>query len=663
MNGRWPAFAAWAFMSAVLTASAEVDVNVTDFGAVANGMVDDAAAIQSALNFAGTNGGGVVRFPAARIKIGGRVTVPDKVDLLGAGMTATTITCSATASCIAFSDRQPHATVPQGGKSGNFFINGNGLATNPFYVGHLQGRVFERIKVLNALDVGLKIEEAQNSRFSALHVAQSGNMNVTIDLSSSVLGFYDCIFSGAGQHGVRIMQSGTPVNASGAHCSHLHFLGGLIEAIANGGAAVLIEAGTDIVIDAMGTSGSDIRIARAPNRVVQRITLRATELQAATAGVRKDVGLEVTGGASNDPIQVFVESGVYFRGGDYPIRTDDGALIHALNYYQPPGLTNLWLNLGGTKTIDQVVRDLGKRQSALTAASVSTVDSTYGAEESAVIGNVRSRLDEVDLRLKRTGLLGVQPAVAFTLSSAIAAEYGPIAAALSVQRTGLTSADLSISYAIDGTAGNGVDYATLSGSVTIPAGSATANIPIAPLPDTLAEGSETVVLTLAPNAAYDLAPANLPGTVIIQDKPFDSWRVLHFGVNANNPVIAAALADPDGDGAANLLEYALGLDPNAASVTPIASGFQSVGGVDYLRLTFPRVTDALDLTYTVQAADDLTNWLDGSSYSGTGSVPANAITTEVSRTGTNPETIVVRDNTAVNAAPKRFLRLRINETE
>ncbi len=389
----------------VLTASAAVDVKVTDFGAVANDLVDDTAGIQAALNFAGANGGGVVRFPAGRFRLAGRATVPDKVDLLGAGMTATTITCTASAACIAFGDREAHATVPQGGKSGHFFINGNSNAANPVYVGHQQGRTLERIKVLNAADVGLKIEEAQRSRFFALHVAQSANVNVTIDFSASALGFYDCIFSGAGQHGVRILQSGVSLNASGNQCSQIRFLGGLIEAIGNGGAAFLIEAGTDIVIDSMGTSGSDVRIARAANRRVQRVTLRATELQAATSGVRQNVGLEVTGGSINDPIQVFLESGVYFRGGDYPIVTDDGALIHALNYYQSPALTNLWRNLGGTKTIEQGVRDLGRRQASLTVGASATIDATYDAQEAAMIANVRARLNELELRLERAGII------------------------------------------------------------------------------------------------------------------------------------------------------------------------------------------------------------------------------------------------------------------
>jgi len=53
-----------------------------------------------------------------------------------------------------------------------------------------------------------------------------------------------------------------------------------------------------------------------------------------------------------------------------------------------------------------------------------------------------------------------------------------------------------VSYRIGGTASNGVDYATLPGFVTIPAGERAARIVVTPIDDKLAEGAETVVLSL-----------------------------------------------------------------------------------------------------------------------------------------------------------------------
>jgi hypothetical protein len=42
---------------------------------------------------------------------------------------------------------------------------------------------------------------------------------------------------------------------------------------------------------------------------------------------------------------------------------------------------------------------------ALTAADASTVDSTYGAEEAAVIANLRTRLNELEARLQAAGFI------------------------------------------------------------------------------------------------------------------------------------------------------------------------------------------------------------------------------------------------------------------
>ena len=158
--------------------------------------------------------------------------------------------------------------------------------------------------------------------------------------------------------------------------------------------------------------------------------------------------------------------------------------------------------------------------------------------------------------------------------------------------------------------------------------------------------SETTTATARPRleVTYTLPSA----------QTFDTWRVAKFGANANSP-IAAPDADPDGDGVANLLEYALGADPLSSASRNLPS---LVPGA-YLTISFSRVTAASDLTYTVQVSSDLLTWLDGSTYSATSSTPANANTTEVSRAGIGIETIVVRDNTPVAGTAQRSIRLRV----
>jgi Bacterial Ig domain len=87
---------------------------------------------------------------------------------------------------------------------------------------------------------------------------------------------------------------------------------------------------------------------------------------------------------------------------------------------------------------------------------------------------------------------------------------GPKTATFTVRRFGDTNDDLTVPYDIGGTASNGVDYVTLPGSVTIPAGERRALISIVPIDDGPPDVNKTVVLTLLP----DMQMNPLPGYVL-----------------------------------------------------------------------------------------------------------------------------------------------------
>jgi hypothetical protein len=120
----------------------------------------------------------------------------------------------------------------------------------------------------------------------------------------------------------------------------------------------------------------------------------------------------------------------------------------------------------------------------------------------------------------KVGEVSIRPVVTIEAKDAIATEgfvcIGPPGseapcfldwAALTVHRSGPTNADLTVLYHISGSASNGVDYGKLTGQVTIPAGSRSADIAIDPLEDDLVEGTETVRVTLVPNCIVT-DPAN-----------------------------------------------------------------------------------------------------------------------------------------------------------
>jgi N-acetylneuraminic acid mutarotase len=112
------------------------------------------------------------------------------------------------------------------------------------------------------------------------------------------------------------------------------------------------------------------------------------------------------------------------------------------------------------------------------------------------------------------------PQVSVTASDPSAAEVAPGEPAnpgtFVVSRTGDTTQPLTVNYTLGGTATAGTDYTAPGGSVTIPAGAASAAVDVDVIDDSASESSETVVLTLAASAAYDLA-AQSSATVTLAD--------------------------------------------------------------------------------------------------------------------------------------------------
>jgi hypothetical protein len=88
--------------------------------------------------------------------------------------------------------------------------------------------------------------------------------------------------------------------------------------------------------------------------------------------------------------------------------------------------------------------------------------------------------------------------------------------------------------------------------------------------------------------------------VVVAGTPFAAWQAAEFGTNASNPAISGDLADPDGDGIVNLLEYALYLDPNTAGASGLPTT-QIDPACGCLTLIYTKVISATDLTYTPEA--------------------------------------------------------------
>jgi hypothetical protein len=128
--------------------------------------------------------------------------------------------------------------------------------------------------------------------------------------------------------------------------------------------------------------------------------------------------------------------------------------------------------------------------------------------------------------------------------------------------------------------------------------------------------------------------------------PLQAWRDNHFG-NPSNVGAGTDGSAPAGDGVANLIKYALGLDPfTRATRAQMPSGsIQMQNGQSYAVLNVNRAADPVDIAYVVEVSADLQTWLSGSQN-----------TTTLANT---PNQLMVRDLTPISATAPRFMRLRI----
>ena len=65
-----------------------------------------------------------------------------------------------------------------------------------------------------------------------------------------------------------------------------------------------------------------------------------------------------------------------------------------------------------------------------------------------------------------------------------------------LERSGSTNTSLAVSISVGGTASNGVDFVSIPGTITIPAGSKVAQIVLSPIDDQLVESNENVIISI-----------------------------------------------------------------------------------------------------------------------------------------------------------------------
>ncbi len=153
---------------------------------------------------------------------------------------------------------------------------------------------------------------------------------------------------------------------------------------------------------------------------------------------------------------------------------------------------------------------------------------------------------------------------------------------------------LTVHYSIAGSASNGTDYTTLSGTVTLPTGVETTNLIINPAADLLVEGMEMVTLTVIPTNTYAIETNNASASVTIAD--------------SSTTVFVARQQDA--------------IEPHPASNTPKQTGIFSISRTD-TRFESPALTVSYQLTGTA------TNGIDYTNMTGTVTFQATQLSTNV----------------------------------
>ena len=206
-----------------------------------------------------------------------------------------------------------------------------------------------------------------------------------------------------------------------------------------------------------------------------------------------------------------------------------------------------------------------------------------------------------------------RPPWTIVASDAIAGEFGTTPGRFSIVTSvaAMSAAPLTVNYTVGGSASNGVDYATLSGSVTIPANANVTNIFISPLGNNLSAPTATITLTLAASTNYTLTNLS-SAAVTLLDRPLDVWRRANFTAGQSRmPTSAATPPCPPSDGLPNLVKYALGLSPFTAytNIFHPPTPRQLPHPLWYLQSV-----SATDVALTFEYSNDMKTWQSGPAW-------------------------------------------------
>ena len=271
-----------------------------------------------------------------------------------------------------------------------------------------------------------------------------------------------------------------------------------------------VEGDEFVTLTLTQTDNSGVAIAAAPDDVAT-VTIADDETDAAAGGTAISAQVAATdAAAAENP----ADGGVFTITLDKPA-TEDTTISYTITGTAAAGfdyadtLSGTVTIPGGSTSVDVPV-DTSGYNDALVEGDETVIITLDAASNSGVsVDATQSVITIAD-----------DESLTVTLSAtdAAAAEPSGDDGQFTVTMDGTVTTDVTVNYAIAGTATNAADYAQLNGSVTIPVGSTTATIAVAVTDDVMIEGDETVQLTLTgtDNSSVKLG-ATTTDTVTITD--------------------------------------------------------------------------------------------------------------------------------------------------
>ena len=224
------------------------------------------------------------------------------------------------------------------------------------------------------------------------------------------------------------------------------------------------------------------------------------------------------------------------------------------------------------------------------------------------------------------------PTVTITATDNTATEAGPTTGTFTVSRMGSTSGALTVYYAVSGTATSGSDYNSISSSITIAAGSTTANITVTPINDTVAESDETVIVTLSTNASYTVgSPGSATLTIISDDETLPTVTVTATDNTATEagPTTGTFTVSRTGSTSGALTVYyaVSGTATSGSDYNSISSSVTIAAGSTTANITVTPINDTVaenDETVIVTLSTNAA-YIRGSSYSATVTITSDDV--------------------------------------